>query len=430
MHSLIRYIEHLSQQPNGLLHGAFLMGALGYVVSLLRGAWSSICARVAGQFIVSVEIRNDGDLFHAVLNWLNQSTQARRFRLMHASLDYRADSDLDGCTIRIPRHAQLLFSPAPGNHFVIERGRLLWIERERTESQMSKDWRELLTIRMFTRDPEHLRAFIREIADLSREPEDTQIGVYSPRGEYWARIQSRSKRALESVILPTGQAERLLRDCECFLGNGERYELLGLNHRRGYLFHGVPGAGKTSLVVGLASALGKDVYFLSLGGGSFSDERLLGLLSRVAEGAIVLLEDVDALFVGREKATAGGLGDTLTFSGLLNALDGVASTTGTMLFMTTNHLEKLDPALIRPGRIDVRVEFTHATYGQALELYQRFFPEADAVEAESFARWGGDGTHSMAELQEALIEQWLVDPEPAQEPVRPLAATAPEGGSS
>jgi chaperone BCS1 len=292
---------------------------------------------------------------------------------------------------------------------------------------MSKDWREVLTIRMFTRDPEHLRAFVREIADLSREPEDTQIGVYAPHGDYWARIQSRSKRALESVILPDGQAGRLLRDCQYFLENEERYELLGLNHRRGYLFHGVPGSGKTSLVVGLASALGKDVYYLSLGGTSFSDERLLGLLSRVDDGAIVLLEDVDALFVGREKTTTGGLTDTLTFSGLLNALDGVASASGTMLFMTTNHLEKLDPALVRPGRVDVRVEFTHATYGQALELYRRFFPEADAVEAESFARWGGDGAHSMAELQEALIEQWLVDPEPAMEPVPALAAAATVG---
>ena len=74
---------------------------------------------------------------------------------------------------------------------------------------------------------------------------------------------------------------------------------------------------------------------------------------------IILLEDIDALFVQRESVGRGG---GVTFSGLLNALDGVRSQEGRILFMTTNHKEKLDPALLRPGRADYHVELNHASF--------------------------------------------------------------------
>ena len=60
-------------------------------------------------------------------------------------------------------------------------------------------------------------------------------------------------------------------------------------------------------------------------------------------------------------------------AGLLNAIDGVAAQEGRMLFMTTNHIERLSAALIRPGRVDVRLEFTHATEEQITEFFVRFY---------------------------------------------------------
>lgn len=71
----------------------------------------------------------------------------------------------------------------------------------------------------------------------------------------------------------------------------------------------------------------------------------------------------------------------VTFSGLLNAVDGVASSTSQrILFMTTNHIEKLDPALIRPGRVDLKEYIGDATTTQARALFERFY--ADGLEAE------------------------------------------------
>ena len=88
------------------------------------------------------------------------------------------------------------------------------------------------------------------------------------------------------------------------------------------------------------------------------------------------------MFVEREMAFQGG-GDEndemnqrqgLSFSGFLNALDGIRSQEGQILFMTTNHIEKLDPALLRPGRCDVQVKIDNASEKQIIEIFRRFFP--------------------------------------------------------
>lgn len=102
--------------------------------------------------------------------------------------------------------------------------------------------------------------------------------------------------------------------------------------------------------------------------------------------SIILLEDIDAAFVSREesshqKAAYEGL-NRVTFSGLLNALDGVASTEARIVFMTTNYLARLDPALIRPGRVDLKEFVGHCTRHQLEQMYKRFY---NGPTAETFA---------------------------------------------
>lgn len=95
------------------------------------------------------------------------------------------------------------------------------------------------------------------------------------------------------------------------------------------------------------------------------------------EQSIILLEDIDAAFASREEtnkqaAAYEGL-NRVTFSGLLNCLDGVASTEARIVFMTTNYLNRLDPALIRPGRIDSKEYIGHCTEYQIAEMFKRFY---------------------------------------------------------
>jgi mitochondrial chaperone BCS1 len=110
------------------------------------------------------------------------------------------------------------------------------------------------------------------------------------------------------------------------------------------------------------------------------------IFSIAPQQTIILLEDVDAAFVSREdteeqKAAYRGL-NRVTFSGLLNALDGVASSEGRIVFMTTNYLERLDAALIRPGRVDLKEYIGHCSTYQLRQMYRRFY---DSASVDSYA---------------------------------------------
>nr|XP_033799845.1 mitochondrial chaperone BCS1 isoform X2 [Geotrypetes seraphini] len=163
----------------------------------------------------------------------------------------------------------------------------------------------------------------------------------------------------------------------------------GIPYRRGYLLYGPPGCGKSSFITALAGELEYSICLMSLSDSSLSDDRLNHLLSVAPQQSIILLEDVDAAFLSRDLAKQNptayqGLG-RLTFSGLLNALDGVASTEARIVFMTTNHIERLDPALIRPGRVDVKQYVGHCTHLQLAQMFLRFYPEEPSAAAEKFA---------------------------------------------
>lgn len=104
-----------------------------------------------------------------------------------------------------------------------------------------------------------------------------------------------------------------------------------------------------------------------------TDDRLNHLMNHLPDRSILLLEDVDAAFNKREQSSDQGYTSGVTFSGLLNALDGVASAEECITFMTTNHPEKLDLALLRPGRVDFKVLIDNATDYQVEKMFLKFY---------------------------------------------------------
>jgi chaperone BCS1 len=203
------------------------------------------------------------------------------------------------------------------------------------------------------------------------------------------------------VLLPAGTVETVLSAVMEFRERAEWYASIGIPHRIGFLFEGIPGSGKTSLIAALAGHLNVSLYALNLSSAWLDDDNLTRLLNCVPNGSFILLEDIDAAFHGRKKEEGA---KELTFSGLLNALDGVASKDGNMVFMTTNHVELLDPALIRPGRVDVKVHFDYARPAEVTRLFERFYPRAEGWMAAEFTRRYAGEKVSMADVQRHLLE--------------------------
>ena len=181
------------------------------------------------------------------------------------------------------------------------------------------------------------------------------------------------------VFLDGDIQRTVLADCRTFLGERAIYSRIGRPFKRVYLIHGPPGTGKTSLIISIASELDMNLAICNVD--SLRDDTFIELLSETPRNSIIMLEDVDSLFKERSSsAKAGGL----TFSTLLNSLDGVLHPDGAIVFMTTNHVDKLDDALRRPGRVDSMFEIGYTSPAQRSNMWASMF--GDAKEPDSLRK--------------------------------------------
>ncbi|OJJ31666.1 hypothetical protein ASPWEDRAFT_45633 [Aspergillus wentii DTO 134E9] len=244
----------------------------------------------------------------------------------------------------------------------------------------------------------------------------------------WKPVASRSSRDISTVILKKDKKEAILQDINEYLHphTQQWYANHGIPYRRGYLFSGPPGTGKTSLASAIAGVFGLDIYVLSLLDPTITESHFIRLFSEVPTRCVVLLEDIDAAGLNRgslsskESKSADGQntttnGNTVSLSGLLNAIDGVSSQEGRILIMTTNAPQDLDKALIRPGRVDMHVQFDLPSHEELHSLFLSMYsdvPEiAEAKEkpesldelATRFAESVPEKQHSLAEVQGFLL---------------------------
>ena len=293
--------------------------------------------------------------------------------------------------------------------------------------------------RILARNQKIINQLLLDAKSVWKAAKAESIFIYaSDTRNEWRFVASRPKRPLGSIILDTGIKEKILDDAKDFLDSRTWYLERGIPFRRGYLLvslswshqnsrryltyamqYGAPGTGKTSIIHSLAGELGLDVFIVSLSRSNLDDNMLQQLISELPEKCIALMEDIDAAFhhsLNRdseqsEKKTIGynkEEGSKVTLSGLLNALDGVGAQEGRLLFATTNRYETLDPALRRPGRMDVHVEFKLASQYQAGELFKRFYkPEKSArkkVEAVADGRESNGDSGYFTLSKEKLVD--------------------------
>lgn len=236
----------------------------------------------------------------------------------------------------------------------------------------------------------------------------------------WRLVKRVQPRALSSIILREGITETIQKDIDEFIESREWYEDRGIPYRRGYLLHGPAGCGKTSFVKAISGQIGYDIYELQLSNLQLTDQNLNDLLSTIGERSILLFEDIDAVFTARPKdeetAEVKDIGPLsfrestrttgITFSGILNAIDGVASEEDYIVFMTSNHVNKLDSSLIRPGRIDLKQLIDYPDEKQIAVYFKKFYPDCDDELASKFAKAVNDlkCNPSMSQIQGVFLK--------------------------
>jgi len=166
----------------------------------------------------------------------------------------------------------------------------------------------------------------------------------------WIQNCTRLHRDIDTIYIDKQIKAKLINQLTKFYTSSDMYDRYGITWKRVHLFHGPPGSGKTSTILALASIFGKNISKLTITP-DLNSQDIEVLFQTVNDDSFLLLEDVDALFTERKSNTA------IDFSTLLNCMDGITTKRGLVLFMTTNHVTQLDSAFIRPGRVDLAIEF-------------------------------------------------------------------------
>ncbi|KAJ5550679.1 hypothetical protein N7461_005377 [Penicillium sp. DV-2018c] len=467
---------------------------------LVTGAITSI--RLAGDLLhnfaektclSTVNVKQEDPLYEAIVLWMDDHVFKRRnFRsvLAHTtkssddaalarSLPEILDADKlisyqeigDNSSVELkPFHGSrlfrfkrkwLLFSHATNNHENISRYSQIEVKPQ-------------LKLQCLSLSLSPIKDFLDEVRAYKRKVSVSKITVFRTRSgsrdiTRWTSVASRPSRDITTVILDKHKKKAILRDINEYLHPHTRqwYANHGIPYRRGYLFSGPPGTGKTSLASALAGVFGLDIYVLSLLDQTVTEPHFIRLFGEVPTRCVVLLEDIDAAGLNRgnivpgdaltksrsaaaqtsseDKAPAANT-TAISLSGLLNAIDGISSQEGRILIMTTNAPQSLDRALIRPGRVDLHIQFELPSHEELRSLFLNMYSDipqnlaADAEDAKlqpaslndlamRFAELLPEKRFSLAEVQGFLLK-YKRRPEEACENVSRWVKEMEEGDSS
>ncbi|KAL4243022.1 AAA ATPase family protein [Abortiporus biennis] len=372
---------------------------IGGAIETLRRSIFRLWDATIESLWITASFDQDDSSFDWIMFWLSRHPKWKKARKVEVTtrsfgLDSRPGEYWDEPDT--PEKKKISYLPSVSESYSLwHKGRYMIVTRSKEQTNSYRTT-ESIRIRMFARSQSALNDLVSQAKEAYLAAQEHLVSVYvSNASDNWRHVASRPKRPLTSIVLDPGVKDLLLEDARDFLDSKSWYVERGIPFRRGYLLYGAPGSGKTSMIQSIAGELGLNVYIISLSRSGLDDTTLSELISELPERCIALMEDIDAAFnrgITRKFGDTNSDGDAndgeedktstpasrITLSGLLNALDGIGAQEGRILFATTNCYSSLDPALCRPGRMDLHIEFKLASKYQAEELFKRFYLPTDA----------------------------------------------------
>ncbi|GMY12111.1 AAA-ATPase At3g50940-like [Fagus crenata] len=219
----------------------------------------------------------------------------------------------------------------------------------------------------------YLPSIVKEAKSKKQEIKSLKIftvgpdSMYASLADIWTSTNLDHPATFDTLAMESEIKNLILKDLERFVKRKEYYRKVGKAWKRGYLLYGPPGTGKSSLIAAMANYLNFDIYDLELTEIQYNSE-LRRLLIAMANRSILVVEDIDCTIEFQDRlveseSSRHSQQKQVTLSGLLNFIDGLWSSCGDerIIVFTTNHKEKLDSALLRPGRMDVHVHMSYCT---------------------------------------------------------------------
>jgi chaperone BCS1 len=351
-----------------------------YGITMLSTAWKGLGIGLfrwlQRRVTTTIRISNMSWMFYTLMNYFERMKTTRRLRDVWL-LNGRYGDEM---------HISIGFGT--GIHIVKMYGKTLIIRVNERDIHKLED-KLSMTITVLGRDNSFafwLREKLLEEIGTGPSPGE-KIPIYEFGNNYWGQASLMERRMFDTVFIPSAQKKRILDAITDFDNSKPWFMARGIPYHLGILIYGPPGSGKTSVIRAIASQLNKCIYVLQA-------NRLEVLPKAVAflpKNTIFVIEDIDSSSAVRDPddtAPSGedrnitvnvqGFGNDTTIkpanlSTVLNTLDGIGSSEGRIMILTTNHIERLSPALLRPGRIDLLEKIDFITINEFTCFLSRYY---------------------------------------------------------
>ena len=388
-------LEYIKAQlsTNQFFSAAAFASVLTAVLMSLKGVPKSIWDRIVRATTYKATIYQTEDLYYYLTEWFNDNHKSKV-----RNVEYQTSSpedlslSLEDSNYEEREEDKIKEIPVDDHFYKWIGGRLIKISygKEKLENASSL---KSAYLKSYTFKGVFAAKAIRNLMEnvyLEYRSKGKSSFVYQSYYNYFNRISKVGGKKISEVILNSEVKNKILVDIETWKKSRSDYERRGIPYKRGHCYHGPPGTGKTTIVKAIAKEYGFDVYNIDLK--KTEDDNLIHLLKEITPGSILLFEDIDSSFHGRKRLNPKGV----SFSGFLNALDGIVELDGVLVIITTNHIEKMDPALLRAGRMDLKIEVGYSTEKEISEYLSTFYQKKIKIQT--------NGLLPMVEVQNICLE--------------------------
>lgn len=315
-----------------------LIGIVGFLGSTIKSSPKLIINSISYIFGYNIVV-NSGNkkAYDSVNNYIFKNIKSKIIK-RKAKLDRRY----------VDCKEVLTMSLGLGNFIIFENRCIYIISHKKEEKKHFEEYQiEIIIIGM---NAKKIHSDI--IKHSMSKNENGKIGVRL--GHTYKHVNGRS---LDTIYCGKNAKQNIITEINNFNSRRNIYKENGIPYRIGFLLYGEPGTGKTSMAKAIATYTNRDINIINLD----DLKNLPDLLDRVSENEILLIEEIDTVVGSREDNSK----ENREFGNLLNLLDGVGTPENLIIIATTNHISKLDDALIRDGRFDVKEELKYLTIEEA-----------------------------------------------------------------